>query len=59
MGFIDKFKDMQGQAQEAATAAQQSAAGMGGMGGAYKGKVGEEITVNVDPGDPNSMLLWG
>jgi hypothetical protein len=25
----------------------------------YKGKVGQEITVNVDPDDPNSMLLWG
>jgi hypothetical protein len=34
MGFMDKFKDLQGQAQEAPTAAQQSAAGMGGMGGA-------------------------
>jgi hypothetical protein len=26
---------------------------------AYQGKVGQEITVNVDPDDPNSMLLWG
>jgi hypothetical protein len=25
----------------------------------YNGKVGQEITVNVDPDDPNSMLLWG
>jgi hypothetical protein len=25
----------------------------------YKDKVGQEITVNVDPDDPNSMLLWG
>jgi hypothetical protein len=127
MGFMDKFKDMQEQAQEAAKAAQGSVAGMGGMGGAaaeaqkankiaqsgvktpatlvsmtetgnkdplsggieyaievevkpdggapyqatfnqqliqqsvdaYEGKVGQEITVNVDPDDPNSMLLWG
>jgi hypothetical protein len=127
MGFMDKFKDMQEQAQGAAKAAQGSVAGLGGMdaaageaqkaqkvarsgvktpatlmsmtgtgnkdplsggieyavevevkpdGGApytatfnqqlipqsvdaYKGKVGQEITVNVDPDDPNSMLLWG
>jgi hypothetical protein len=26
---------------------------------AYKGKVGQEITTNVDPDDPNPMLLWG
>jgi hypothetical protein len=26
---------------------------------AYKEKVGQEIVVNVDPDDPNSMLLWG
>jgi hypothetical protein len=26
---------------------------------AYKGKVGQEITVNVDPADRNPMLLWG
>jgi hypothetical protein len=26
---------------------------------AYKGKVGQKITVNVDPDDPNPMLLWG
>jgi hypothetical protein len=26
---------------------------------AYEEKVGDEITVNVDPDDPNSMLLWG
>jgi hypothetical protein len=25
----------------------------------YKAKIGQEITVNVDPDDPNSMLLWG
>jgi|Tabmets5t2r1_1033131.scaffolds.fasta_scaffold168970_1 hypothetical protein len=25
----------------------------------YKDKVGQDITVNVDPDDPNSMLLWG
>ena len=25
----------------------------------YQGKVGSEITVRVDPDDPNSMLLWG
>jgi hypothetical protein len=127
MGFMDKFKDMQEQAQEAAKAAQGSVAGMGGMdaaaaeaqkankiaqsgvktpatlvsmtetgnkdplsggieyaievevkpeGGppytasfnqqliqqsvdAYQRKVGQEITVNVDPDAPNSMLLWG
>jgi hypothetical protein len=127
MGFMDKFKDMQEPAQEAAEAAQGSVAGMGGMdaaageaqkaqgiaqsgvktpatltsitetgnkdplsggieyaiemevkpeGGtpyeatfnqrliqqsvdASKGRVGQEITVNVDPDDPNSMLLWG
>jgi hypothetical protein len=26
---------------------------------AYKQKIGEEIVVNVDPDDPQSMLLWG
>jgi hypothetical protein len=26
---------------------------------AYKGKIGGEVVVNVDPDDPNSMLLWG
>ena len=25
----------------------------------YKEKIGGEIVVNVDPDDPNSMLLWG
>jgi hypothetical protein len=25
----------------------------------YKEKVGGEIVVNVDPDDPNSILLWG
>jgi hypothetical protein len=25
----------------------------------YEAKIGQEITVNVDPDDPNSMLLWG
>lgn len=25
----------------------------------YKQKIGGEIVVNVDPDDPNSMLLWG
>jgi hypothetical protein len=25
----------------------------------YEEKVGQEIVVNVDPDDPNSMLLWG
>jgi hypothetical protein len=127
MGFMDKFKDTQEQAQAAAKAGQGSVAGMGGWtppparaqktqkitqsgvktpatltsmtetgkhgpppqrdrvrdrgGGqararralqgdvqpaadpavvdAYNGKVGQEITVNVDPDDPNSMLLRG
>jgi hypothetical protein len=27
--------------------------------GTYEEKVGGEIVVNVDPDDPNSMLLWG
>jgi hypothetical protein len=26
---------------------------------AYKEKIGGEIVVNVDPDDPQSMLLWG
>ena len=26
---------------------------------AYRAKIGEEVVVNVDPEDPNSMLLWG
>lgn len=26
---------------------------------AYQQKVGGEVQVNVDPDDPNSMLLWG
>ena len=26
---------------------------------AYEAKVGGEIVVNVDPDDPNTMLLWG
>jgi hypothetical protein len=26
---------------------------------AYEEKVGGEIVVNVDPDDPNTMLLWG
>jgi hypothetical protein len=25
----------------------------------FQEKVGGEVTVNVDPDDPNSMLLWG
>ena len=25
----------------------------------YKEKIGGEIVVNVDPDDPQSMLLWG
>jgi hypothetical protein len=25
----------------------------------FRDKVGGEVTVNVDPDDPNSMLLWG
>jgi hypothetical protein len=25
----------------------------------YKEKIGDEIVVNVDPDDPQSMLLWG
>ena len=26
---------------------------------AYQGKIGSEIVVNVDPDDPNTMVLWG
>jgi hypothetical protein len=26
---------------------------------AYKQEIGEEVVVNVDPDDPQSMLLWG
>jgi hypothetical protein len=26
---------------------------------AYREKIGEEIVVNVDPDDPQSMMLWG
>jgi hypothetical protein len=26
---------------------------------AYREKIGEEVVVNVDPDDRNSMLLWG
>ena len=127
MGFMDKFKEMAGQAQDAAKSAGGSVASMGGMGGAaaeaqkanriaqvgvktpavlrsmtptgtkdplsggeefalevevrpeggtpytakfnqqliaasveiYQTKVGSEIVVNVDPEDPDSMLLWG
>ena len=127
MGFMDKFKDMAGQAQEAAKAAGDSVASMGGPGGAageaakmqrlaqsgvktpamlkamtptgnkdplsggsefalevevrpeggapydatfkqqlidqsveaYQGKIGSEVVVNVDPDDPNTMVLWG
>lgn len=25
----------------------------------FEGKVGQEITVKVDPDDPNSMVIWG
>jgi hypothetical protein len=39
-----------------ATFAQQLIAGS--VAG-YKEKIGGEIVVNVDPDDPNSMLLWG
>ena len=127
MGFMDRFKEMAGQAQDAAKSAGGSVASMGGLGGAaseaekanriaqvgvqtpavlrsitptgnkdplsggeefalevevrppsgdsypatftqqlvvaaietYQGKVSSEITVRVDPDDPNSMLLWG
>jgi hypothetical protein len=27
--------------------------------GTYQEKIGQEVVVNVDPDDPNSMLLWG
>jgi hypothetical protein len=26
---------------------------------AYREKIGAEVVVNVDPDDPNSMMLWG
>lgn len=26
---------------------------------AYQGKVGSDVVVNVDPDDPNTMILWG
>jgi hypothetical protein len=32
---------------------------LGGSADAYKEKIGGEIVVNVDPDDPQSMLLWG
>jgi hypothetical protein len=127
MGFMDRFKGMADQAQDAAKAAGESVKGMGGMGGAaaeaektnriaqhgvkhpavltgmretgnkdplsggaeyelevevkptggeaytasfkqqlieasvaaYREKIGAEVVVNVDPDDPNSMMLWG
>jgi hypothetical protein len=127
MGFLDRFKGMADQAQEAAKAAGESVKGMGGLGGAaaeaektnriaqhgvkqpavlkgmretgnkdplsggaeyelevevkptgaeaytatfkqqlieasvaaYREKIGAEVVVNVDPDDPNSMMLWG
>jgi hypothetical protein len=127
MGFMDKFKDMAGQAQKAARAPGESMASMGGASGAaaqaqkvnriaqagvqtpavlkamtptgnkdplsggaeyslevevrpaggepysatfnqqliagsaeaYEGKIGSDVVVNVDPDDPNSMMLWG
>ena len=40
----------------AATFAQQI---IGGSVEGYKQKIGGEIVVNVDPDDPQSMLLWG
>ncbi len=40
----------------AATFAQQI---LGGQVDDYKQKIGGEIVVNVDPDDPQSMLLWG
>jgi hypothetical protein len=40
----------------AATFSQQVIAG---SVDAYKQKIGGEIVVNVDPDDPQSMLLWG
>ena len=39
-----------------ATFAQQL---LGPSGDDYKQKIGGEIVVNVDPDDPQSMLLWG
>jgi hypothetical protein len=127
MGFMDKFKDAAGQAQQAASSVSGSVAGMGGVEGAaaeaqkmnrlaqhgvktpatltsmtasgqkdplsggevyaievevqpeggapyaasfnqqliagsvdaYTGKIGQPIVVNVDPDDPNSLILWG
>ena len=32
---------------------------LAGAVGTYQGKIGTEITVRVDPDDPQSMLLWG
>ena len=32
---------------------------LGPSGDDYKQKIGGEIVVNVDPDDPQSMLLWG
>ena len=26
---------------------------------AYQGKIGSDVVVNVDPDDPNTMVLWG
>lgn len=40
----------------AATFSQQL---LGGSADSYKEKIGGEIVVNVDPDDPQSMLLWG
>lgn len=32
---------------------------LGGSADSYKQKIGGEVVVNVDPDDPQSMLLWG
>ena len=32
---------------------------LGQLADGYKQKIGGEIVVNVDPDDPQSMLLWG
>jgi hypothetical protein len=47
MGFMDRFKGAAEQTQQAAKSA------------ACEENVGDEITLNVEPDDPNSMLHWG
>ena len=32
---------------------------LGGSADSYKQKIGGEVVVNVDPDNPQSMLLWG